>query len=74
MFSAICAWINGWVNNRDAGDLRRYRAYYDVIVIPKARYGSAFCDLGECLQLEFRFNTYWHQIYSYLEWQGVVPS
>ena len=30
MFSLICAWINGWVNNRDAGDLRRYRAHYDV--------------------------------------------
>ena len=26
-------WINGWVNNREAGDLRRYRAHYDVIVI-----------------------------------------
>ena len=26
-------WINGWVNNREAGDLRRHRAHYDVIVI-----------------------------------------
>ena len=25
--------INGWVNNREAGDLRRHRAYYDVIVM-----------------------------------------
>ena len=33
MFSKICAWINGWVNNRDAGDLRRHRARYDVIVM-----------------------------------------
>ena len=33
MFSLICVWINGWVNNREAGDLRRYRAYYDVIVM-----------------------------------------
>ena len=24
---------NGWVNNRDAGDLRRLRAHYDVIVM-----------------------------------------
>ena len=24
-------WINGWVNNREAGDLRRYGAHYDVI-------------------------------------------
>ena len=33
IFSLICVWINGWVNNREAGDLRRYRAYYDVIVM-----------------------------------------
>ena len=33
MFSLICAWINGWVNNGDAGDLRRNRAHYDVTVI-----------------------------------------
>ena len=33
MFTLICARINGWVNNREAGDLRRYRAPYDVIVI-----------------------------------------
>ena len=30
MFSLICVWINGWVNNREAGDLRRYLAHYDV--------------------------------------------
>ena len=33
MFSLICVWINGWVNNREAGDLRRYRGHYDVIVM-----------------------------------------
>ena len=34
MFSLICAWKkNGWVNNREAGDLRRHRAHYDVIVM-----------------------------------------
>ena len=33
MFSLICAWINGWVNNREAGDLRCHRAHYDVIVM-----------------------------------------
>ena len=26
MFYLICAWINSWVNNREAGDLRRNRA------------------------------------------------
>ena len=29
----ICVWINGWAYNREAGDLRRHRAYYDVIVM-----------------------------------------
>ena len=33
MFSLIYAWINGWVNNGDAGDLRRHRVHYDVIAI-----------------------------------------
>ena len=27
MFSLICAWMNGWVNSREAGDLRRHRAH-----------------------------------------------
>ena len=33
MFSLICVWINDWANNREAGDLRRYRAHFDVIVM-----------------------------------------
>ena len=33
MFFFICAWIERWVNNREAGDLRRHRAHYDVIVM-----------------------------------------
>ena len=33
MFSLICVWINCWVNNREAGYLRRYRTHYDVIVM-----------------------------------------
>ena len=33
MFSLICAWINDWVNSREAGDLIHYRAHYDVIVM-----------------------------------------
>ena len=32
-FSLICVWINGWVNNGDAGDLRRYRTHHDVTVM-----------------------------------------
>ena len=32
----ICAWINGWVNNREAGDLRRHRSQCDVTVMQHA--------------------------------------
>ena len=33
MFSLICVWTSGWANNREAGDLRRYRTHYDVTVM-----------------------------------------
>ena len=33
MFSLICAWMNGWVNNREAVDLRHHRAHCDVTVM-----------------------------------------
>ena len=33
MFSLICVWKNGWVNNLEAGDLRRHHVHYDVTVI-----------------------------------------
>ena len=33
IFSLICAWINGWVNNLEAGDLRRHSANYNVTVM-----------------------------------------
>ena len=33
MFSLVCVWINGWENNREAGDLIRQRSHYDVTVM-----------------------------------------
>ena len=33
MFPLICTWTNGWVNNRDVGDLRRHRTHYDVTLM-----------------------------------------
>ena len=41
MFTLICARINDWVNNGEAGDLRRNRAHYDVIVM--GRIGCREC-------------------------------
>ena len=33
MFSVIYAWINGSVNNSEAGNLKRHRPHYDVIAM-----------------------------------------
>ena len=33
MFYLICAWINGGVNSREAGELRRHHAHYDITVM-----------------------------------------
>ena len=43
MFSLICAWINGWVNNREAGDLGRHHARYDVTVIILTGVSNCLC-------------------------------
>ena len=42
MFSLICVWINGWVNNREAGDSRRYRTHYDVTVMQNVSYCMSY--------------------------------
>ena len=42
VFSLICAWISGWVNNRKADDLRHHRAHYDVTVMWKVYTHSAY--------------------------------
>ena len=33
IFSLICAWTNGWENNRDGGDLRRYGAHWYITIM-----------------------------------------
>ena len=47
MFSLICALTNDWAKTRDAGHLRRHRAYYDVTVICDCE----ICFLSKTLQL-----------------------
>ena len=42
MFSLICAWINGWVNNGEASDLIRHHAHYDVPVKSRQSQGYKF--------------------------------
>ena len=44
MFSLIYAWINGWVNTREAGDLTSHGTHYNVIAMRARRsYGTTDC-------------------------------
>ena len=54
MFILICARINGWVNTREAGDLRWHRAHYDVTVMCPSNdvMGIIWSDVGPCAHLE----------------------
>ena len=46
MFSLVCTWTNGWVNNGDTGDLRRHRAQYHVTVMTTPQ--SLRCGTDQC--------------------------
>ena len=46
MLSLICAWTNDWVNDRQAGDLRRRRAHYDVNVMFYYLVPCGHCRMG----------------------------
>ena len=62
MFSLICAWINGLVNNRDAGDLRCHGAHYDIIVMGYYTIDSAahrWCIIVSCYRANSLENTQW---------------
>ena len=54
----ICAWINGWVNSREAGDLRRHRAHYDVTVMciscKYCQYQACWCPGSSCQVIIWR--------------------
>ena len=48
MFSLIYARIKGWTNNRDACDLIRHRAHYDVTLIEKVFCNIAYTKTYHC--------------------------
>ena len=57
--SLICAWINGWIHNREAGDLRRYRAHYDLTVMRTSE--ISISDHVDCKQISNAYRA-WYQI------------
>ena len=64
LFSLICAWTNGWGNNRNAADLRRFRAHYDVTVMPSCHDGSQLTCSGNdnTQRLEETSGTWWRPL------------
>ena len=66
MFSLIYAWMNDWVNNREAGDLRRQHGHYDVIVMCRndciLKQNSPRCNFN-CLDTN---NHSWSAMYLFL--------
>ena len=62
MFSLICTCINGWVNNHDAGDLKRHRASYDVIVmwVFGGKYADVESAVTNLLYVPMELNTVSH--------------
>ena len=53
VFSLFCAWINGWVNNRESSDLRRHCAHYDVTVMSSpAQPDNRLLQAGMVLQFQ----------------------
>ena len=60
MSSLICTWTNSWENNRDAGDLRRRRAHYDVNVMLRGvpsfyhnwRHAHGYCQMQPDVKYE----------------------
>ena len=65
MFPLICAWTIGWVDNREAGDLGRHRAHYDVTVTVWLHLPLPYCQMEKCLYIYayMYINTY---IYVYV--------
>ena len=57
-FSLICVWINGWVSNDEASDLRRYRAYYDHTVMHSQLCVSGYAKTFD--ELYLKAQRYWN--------------
>ena len=65
VFFFICAWMNGWVNNREAGDLTRHCAYYDGTIIQQMH------SLNASKRIPFIVNLKWSTVFTKYVWSFV---
>ena len=71
MFSLICAWINDWVNNREAGDLRRHRSHFDVNIMIDSDWYLPHPCTGSVIQNHF---SWWrHQMEAFFRGHRWIP-
>ena len=66
LFSLICAWINGWVNNRKTSDLGHHRTHYDATVKTLTRLSA--------LMSAYNMNTRWHRCSKWDLWSDTCNS
>ena len=69
MFSLICARINGWVNNREAGDLpsrslwRHCSVFVGLVVL-----FDFFCRVGPIINTSKSSDRKWRRIFDHRDW------
>ena len=85
MSSLLCAWINAWENNREAGDLRRHRAHCDVTVMSthcrtifwftlSASYFDSLClQVINCHDIVYKIIWYHYEfwLFALFHWEGI---
>ena len=65
MCSLISARINGWVNNREAGDSKRHRDHYDVIIMKYAYCGLMRSSMSLYMIVKWGYDIWHYQRSSY---------
>ena len=74
VFSFISVWINGWENNREAGDLRRYRAHYVVIVMMREYHLSLRCTPTSGYARGTRIGTVFSGTWNLAEYKSIMVT
>ena len=72
MFSLISAQINRWVNNREAGDLRRIHPHYDVTVMTQHIHVNRGMDQSMVTSSQWTLNITWSSFSMYFMYWCIV--
>ena len=52
--------LSGWINNGEAGDLRRHHAHYDVIVMYHDSRNTNRCQISIAIAKQYIYNNHYH--------------